>query len=139
MVTWVLWSLFSSHGQVFSLRIHLTECQVHSEVKFLPFSAFSVRHCFGIWVSFISPNYVLGFSTRKGNSLCVFIFWRPHGHSYASSPGDEWMASYDGLFYFSRLHTQQLSETWIYFKYFSFYQSYNNSLLQVKCLNLIWM
>ena len=36
------------------------------------------------------PNYVLGFSTNKGNSLCVFILWWPHGNSYASLPCDEW-------------------------------------------------
>ena len=67
-------------GYTFNEAYHTPACQVHSEDKLLLFSAFSARHCFGIWVSFISTSYVLGFSTSKGNSLCVSIFWRPHGN-----------------------------------------------------------
>ena len=67
-------------GYSFNEAYHTSECQVHSEDKLLLFSAFSARHCYGIWVSFISRNYVIGFSTSKDNSLCVFILWRPHGN-----------------------------------------------------------
>ena len=80
-------------GCSFNESYHTPECQFHSEDKLLLFFAFSARYCFGIWVSFISPNYVFGFSKSKGNSLCVFILWRSHGNSYASSPGDEWTAT----------------------------------------------
>ena len=80
-------------GYSFDEACHTLECQVHSADKLVLFSALAARHCFGIWVSFISPNHVLGFSTSQGNSLCVFIFWRLHGKSYASSPGDEWTAT----------------------------------------------
>ena len=41
-------------GYSFNEAYHTLECQVHSVDKLLLFSAFSVWHCFGIWVSFIS-------------------------------------------------------------------------------------
>ena len=39
--------------------------------------------------TFHIPKYVLGFSTNKGNSLCIFIFWQ----LLCVSPCDEWMAT----------------------------------------------
>ena len=74
-VEFILFSLTSFFfGYSFNEAYHTPGCQVHSLDKFLLFPAFSARHGFGIWVSFISPNYVLGFSTSKSNSLCVLSF-----------------------------------------------------------------
>ena len=53
---------------------------VHSKDKFFLFSQGSLR---GIILEFgflHIPNYVLGFSTNKGNSLCVFIPWGINGN-----------------------------------------------------------
>ena len=66
-----MWSLFSSRGQIFSLDIRLTKLTIPRSAKFF-------RR--------ISFFYSL-------HSLRIFIFWRPHGNSYASSPGDEWTAT----------------------------------------------
>ena len=67
-------------GQVFPLGIRLTRLTMSRsagsfkrEVRSFLFSQGSLR---GIILEFgflHIPNYVLGFSTNKGNSLCVFI------------------------------------------------------------------
>ena len=64
-------------GQVFSLDIRLTRLTIpRSAVSFkeeaLSFlSGFSEQHYFGIWVSFISPNYVSSLSDEKTATLHV--------------------------------------------------------------------